>query len=248
MRPWKSTRPTSPSFAMSSPGRLEALVPWVPVMVGVGIMIGLLIAAVALSPSGPSTATGLPRSQSPTQPSGQGQSLGAEDGLGAGGTSPSDPLTASVPMSRSVTPSRVSTATGAAGSGTAGSGGTGSGSGANPPAPQPPAATVVSGRYQVLNSYVDSFIGEVLVSNSSSSPHDWVVQLRFPSNVGSLRTSWVESQPQATLTRSGQTFIWTSTVPAGARSSVALRFQFDRTGTNSNPATCTVNGTACSGL
>jgi hypothetical protein len=235
---------------MSSPGRLEALVPWVPVMVGVGIMVGLLIAAFALSPAGTSTATGLPRLQSPTQPSGQGQSLGAEDGLGVGGASPLDPHTASLPMSRSVTPSRPSTGTGAPGSGTAGSGGTsaGGGSGATSLAPQPPVVIVVSGRYRVLNSYVDSFIGEVLVSNSSSSPHDWVVQLRFPSNVGSLRTSWVESQPQATLTRSGQTFIWTSTVPVGAGSSVALRFQFARTGTNSNPATCTVNGTACSGL
>jgi hypothetical protein len=100
----------------------------------------------------------------------------------------------------------------------------------------------------VLNSYVDSFIGEVLVSNSSSSPHDWSVRLRFSSNVGNLRTSWVESQPQATLTRSGQTFIWTSTVPVNAGSSVALRFQFDRSGTNSNPVTCTVNGANCSGL
>jgi hypothetical protein len=226
-----------------SSGRLDALLPWIPVLVGVGVMIGLLISAIALSPGSTRTTANAAATQSPTDQPDQSRGLGSSDGLGAGEISPPDPSTAPVPMSGSAGPSRTP-----GGSPSDGRGNGGSGAGVAPPVAQPPAVTVVSGRYQVLNSYVDSFIGEVLVSNSSSSPHDWSVRLQFPSNVGNLRTSWVESQPQATLTRSGSTFIWTSTVPVNAGSSVALRFQFDRSGTNSNPTTCTVNGASCSGL
>jgi hypothetical protein len=248
MRPWRSStlgkraRPSSSSFATSSSGRMDALLPWVPVLVGVGVMIGLLIAALALSPGSATTTANGSVSQSPIGPPDQGQALGSSDGLGAGQVSPSDPLTSPATMSGSVAPSRTP---GGSAAGERGNGGSGAGV---TPSAQAPVVTVVSGRYRVLNSYVDSFIGEVLVSNSSSSSRDWSVRLQFPSNVGSLRTSWVESQPQATLTRSGETFIWTSTVPVNAGSSVALRFQFDRSGTNSNPATCTVNGASCSGL
>jgi hypothetical protein len=231
------------SLEMSS-GRLDALLPWVPVLVGVGVMVGLLISTLALSASSSRTTASAPASQSPTDQPAQGRALGSSDGLGAGEISPPGSSNAPVPMSGSVAPS--GTAGGGAPSGGRGNGG--SGAGVSPPVAQPPVIVVVSGRYRVLNSFVDSFIGEVLVSNSSSSPHDWSVRLRFPSNVGNLRTSWVESQPQATLTRSGQTFIWTSTVPVNAGSSVALRFQFDRGGTNSNPDTCTVNGASCFGL
>jgi hypothetical protein len=72
-----------------------------------------------------------------------------------------------------------------------------------------------------------------------------VVVLRFPDSVGPLYTSWVEGAPQATLTRSGQTYVWHSGVPVGGRSSVPLRFQFARHGGGMSPSLCTVNGIAC---
>lgn len=86
----------------------------------------------------------------------------------------------------------------------------------------------------------------MLVSNPTSAATDWVVELRFPSNVGDLRTSWVESAPQATLSRSGSTYIWRSGVPVNPGSSVALRFQFARTGAGDRPASCEVNNAPCS--
>ena len=113
-----------------------------------------------------------------------------------------------------------------------------------PPATRPPAGPV-TGTYRVLNSYGDAFIAEVLVANSAGRASDWTVTVRFPSTVGRLITSWVESAPQATLTISGQTYTWRSGVPVPAGSSVPLRFHFARSGTGDFPAACTVNGSPC---
>ncbi len=112
---------------------------------------------------------------------------------------------------------------------------------ARPPSPQ----VTVTGRYRVVESFPDGFIGEVLVVNSTGSDRGWTVRLRFPDDVGALRTSWVEAAPQASLSTSGDTFTWSSGVPVPARSSVALRFHFARPGSDERPRTCTVNGAAC---
>ncbi|WP_328471948.1 cellulose binding domain-containing protein [Actinoplanes sp. NBC_00393] len=112
-------------------------------------------------------------------------------------------------------------------------------------APRPTSPPAVTGEYRVVGTYDAEFIGEVLISNATGRPLDWAVTLRFPSNVGDLRTSWVESAPQATLSQSGQTFTWRSGVPVNAGSSVALRFQFARAGSGDRPSACSVNGTPC---
>lgn len=96
-----------------------------------------------------------------------------------------------------------------------------------------------------MNSYDDAFIGEVLVANGARQDQEWTVVLRFPSTVGQLVTSGVESAPQAALSVSGQTYTWRSGVPVPAASSVPLRFHFTRMGTGNFPATCTVNGSPC---
>lgn len=115
------------------------------------------------------------------------------------------------------------------------------------PPTTPPPAPDVTGRYRVVDSFDDGFIGEVLVTNTGGRDRDWKVRLRFAGNVTALRTSWVESAPQATLTVSGGTFTWTSGVGVRAGSDVALRFHFSRSGSGDRPRSCTVNGTACTG-
>lgn len=115
----------------------------------------------------------------------------------------------------------------------------------SPPRTTAPAPPPVTGRYRVLGSYQDSFIGEVLVTNASGTARNWTLRVRIPSSVGRLRTFWVESAPQATLQRSGGTYVFTSSVPVPARSSVPLRFHFDRWGHDNRPSACTVNGTGC---
>jgi hypothetical protein len=112
--------------------------------------------------------------------------------------------------------------------------------------PTPPGP--VTGRYRVVDSFEDGFIGEVRVSNASDRENDWVVRLRFPANVGELKASWVESAPQATLSRSGSWYVWSSEVPLSAHGQALLRFHYARSGPGDVPAACTVNGAACSGL
>jgi hypothetical protein len=111
-----------------------------------------------------------------------------------------------------------------------------------------PAPGPVSGRYRVVDSYADGFMGEVLVANSGGRDEDWRVELRFPAAVDDLVTSWVESAPQATLRRSGDSYIWSSGAPVPARGQVALRFHFSRSGSGNLPSTCRVNGVACAGV
>ncbi|MCA2217341.1 cellulose-binding protein [Jidongwangia harbinensis] len=113
------------------------------------------------------------------------------------------------------------------------------------PAPTRPPAAPVTGRYRVVQSFADGFIGEVLIVNTTARDRNWTARLAFPGNVGALRTSWVESAPQATLGRDGDAFVWTSGAPVAARSRVALRFHFTRSGSGDRPRQCTVSGSAC---
>jgi hypothetical protein len=103
----------------------------------------------------------------------------------------------------------------------------------------------VTGRYRVVQSYRDGFIGEVLITNGGRTDRDWVVRLRFPANVGDLRTSWVESTPQPSLSRVDGVLVWRSGSPVRAGGSVALRFQFSRDTGEAGPVTCTVNDAPC---
>lgn len=103
----------------------------------------------------------------------------------------------------------------------------------------------MTGRYRVVDSFADGFIGEVLVANTTGAARDWTVRLRFSDDVGALRTSWVEGAPQASLDVAGDTFVWSSGAPVAARSSVALRFHVNRSGTDEQPSACSVNGTTC---
>ena len=113
------------------------------------------------------------------------------------------------------------------------------------PRTTPPPAALVTGRYSVLQSFGDAFIGQVLLTNTTGTPQNWRATLVFPSNVGDLRTSWLESLPQPTLSRHGHSFTWTSSVPLAARSTGELRFHFERTGSGDTPDSCEVNGAPC---
>ncbi|GAA2559683.1 hypothetical protein GCM10010435_33650 [Winogradskya consettensis] len=113
------------------------------------------------------------------------------------------------------------------------------------PAQKPTVKPTVTGEYQLVDAYDDAYIGEVLVSNSGAEASDWTVVLTFAAGTGALRTSWVESAPQANLTVDGQTYTWRSGVPVEPGATVALRFHIAREGASTRPRTCAVNGTAC---
>lgn len=221
-------------FAVRKPTAFEVL-PWVPTLFGVALMIGLMVISIVLSlrpgPAGDLTATEPGALPPPIE-----------------FTVPADPEpTAPPPSTPAATPSAsvVPTRPAAPVRTTPGRETPPDPEEESPPAPQPPRATV-TGRYQVLDSFGDSFIGEVLVSNSASSPQNWTVRLRFPSNVGNLRTFWIEGAPQGSMRRSGDEYIFTSGVPVDGGRSVPLRFHYDRVGSGDKPSSCSVNGAACS--
>ncbi|GIE88301.1 cellulose binding domain-containing protein [Actinoplanes regularis] len=218
------------------------LLPWTPTAVGVGALLCMVtVTGFRLLPEEQSGAAAGPEAIPPVPgaaPSSSGvpsaTGTPADPSAGSSAGTPADPSAASgsatARPSWSSLPVVLSPTTRA-------------------PSSRPPTsrttAPSVTGRYSVVGSYDAEFIGEVRVGNSTGSPVDWVVVLRFPGNVGDLRTSWVESAPQATLSRSGESFVWRSGVPVDGSSSVVLRFQFARTGTGDRPSSCTVNGTPC---
>lgn len=112
------------------------------------------------------------------------------------------------------------------------------------PSPSPPPPPLV-GRFVVVDTFKDSFIGEVRVTNTSKTARGWTVRLRFPASVGGLRTFWVERAPRPTLKRSGDLLTFTSGAPVAAGKAAQLRFQLDRDGSGIKPSTCSVNGAPC---
>ncbi|MEU8615791.1 hypothetical protein AB0C29_48205 [Actinoplanes sp. NPDC048791] len=210
--------------ALSGPA-LRDLLPWLPTLLGVCALIALLIIAATRFTSSPEVRAVPPAPPFLPVPA-------------ATPTTSSSPASAP-PSARPGSQMRPATAT------TSPRPARSSSRATTAPAPAP---GPVSGRYRVVDSYDNAFIGEVLVANSSGRDSDWRVELRFPPDVGDLITSWVESAPQATLRRSGDSFIWSSGVPVPARGQVALRFHFSRSGSGNLPSACTVNGQGCSGL
>lgn len=216
----------------SGPTRAIEVIPWIPVALGVVVLASFMVfAAVRLAPS-PEEHRLLPAPPAaPVDPVPVTRS-----GSTATGGVPGSPAAGGVPASEA--PSPTGRVTPVSESRTA-----------RPPAETRPVVTAppapVTGHYRVLSSYGDSFIGEVLISNSAAAPRDWTVTLTFAGNVGDLKASWLESLPQPTLSQSGQTYTWRSSVPLAPGSSGALRFDFARAGSGDTPARCMVDGAAC---
>ncbi|MEO3777848.1 cellulose binding domain-containing protein [Micromonospora sp. B11E3] len=107
-------------------------------------------------------------------------------------------------------------------------------------APQP-----VTGTYRVVEDFSRSFIGEVLLRNVSGADQDWTVRVTVPE--ARLVTSWIEGAAQGGVSRSGDTWTFTSGARLAPGDSVALVFQYDRTRAG-RPTSCTVGGADCAGL
>ncbi|MGW4945913.1 hypothetical protein ACWEOZ_30525 [Actinoplanes sp. NPDC004185] len=220
--------------ALSGPA-LRELLPWLPTLLGVCALIALLIIAATRFTSSPEVRAVppappfLPVPAQPAETLTPATPLPDPPSAPASGPPSARPGSQMRPATATTSPRPVRSSSRAT----------------TAPAP---ARGPVSGRYRVVDSYDNAFIGEVLVANSSGRDSDWRVELRFPPAVGDLITSWVESAPQATLRRSGDSFIWASGVPVPARGQVALRFHFSRSGSGNLPSACTVNGLGCTGL
>lgn len=205
--------------------RALGIVPWIPAVLGIGALVTLLvIVAIRLSPRSAESGA-LPPPQPPVILPEAGRIPPPPSAVPESPPPPSRPVpvgrTSTVPPPVTTRPAPPPTATRAA----------------SPPA--------VTGRYEVVDAYPESFIGQVAITNRPGADRAWTVTLTFPAEVGDLRTSWLESLPQPTLTTAGRTFTWRSTTPLAAGTTGLLRFQFERTGDAATPSRCTANGRAC---
>jgi hypothetical protein len=219
-----------PGFDFGDSSRGSYL-PWIPAIVGLGIVASLLLAVLLLRPAG---GTDTPTAGRVTTPAVQPPAAPVLTPVPPSPSASVTPRSVSPRPRSPAAPSRVATVATATRSAVAGA-----------PRTVPPAD--VTGRYRVVSTYQMEFIAEVLVSNAWGSPRHWSVQLRFGSNVGTLRAFWVNAQEQPSMRRSGDSYIFTSSVPLAARSSAALRMRFDRWGPNIMPESCTTNGLTCAG-
>ena len=205
--------------------RARVAMPPMPVLAVIGVVIGLLVAALTLVPFDAAQRAAAP-GPSPTEPP-----AGPSDRASAGPSdaAPETPELSRVPGHGEPTPSGVGEASLIAGA----------------EGDQGRQRADASGTYRVLNSYGDSFIAEVLITNPTTGVRHWSLQIAFEDNVGELRTFWVESAPQATMSQDGALHTFISTVPLSAGASVSLRLHVNRTGADAPPRLCTVNGGTC---
>ncbi|MET0425815.1 MAG: hypothetical protein ABW046_18240 [Actinoplanes sp.] len=202
--------------------RLREFLPWAPTLLAVGSLLALLVLSAGRLLPGRSTPDSLP----PPQPA-----FTLPDSS-TGPQAPASLIPSPVPTSSSrlitsrPTPAEPTKPT-------------------EPTAAPPRPRKTVTGRFRVVDSYPDSFIGEVALTNVTDDDQDWTAAVTFPDGVDGLRTSWLESLPQPTLNSRGRTFTWTSTVPLAPGTTGLLRFHFERSGTEEAPTRCVVNRTSC---
>lgn len=209
--------------------------PWIVVSVGVGVMVVLLVIALGAYRGRSPAFDAQPRPPEPT--------LALPDPR----PSPSTPATTASP-SRRPSPTPSGRAAGRPTPDRLTPGRTPSPTASRtddavlvvPPSPASP----VSGRYRVVEQFHDGFVGEVRVSNASTTARGWTARLAFPG--GRLGSAWIEGAPQGTARRTDDGFTYHSGEDLAGGASVALRFYVEHA--ESRPTSCTVDGGACRGL
>ncbi|MFU8853819.1 cellulose binding domain-containing protein [Micromonospora sp. SL1-18] len=232
------TRRVRPSF-----GAAIASSPWIVVSIGVIVMVVLLVVALGSVRARRTYADGAPPDPVMSLP-----------GLPAVTTSP-PPSSAAAPVSPRLSPRATVPSATVPPSGSTPSPSTSAAGGSQPsdlpssPPPEPLLASSspppVTGRYGVVDSFDDGFIGEVLLVNPSDKPSGWTVTLSF--GRGRLVSSWVAGAEQGEASFAHGVFTYRSGVDLAAGASVRLRFHFEKT-RSTRPTSCTVDGTDCSGL
>jgi hypothetical protein len=212
---FRVVRPRGGSSRLPTP--IEALLPWGPVLVGIGILIGLMISVFVVPAS--NVSPGLPDLAIPPAAPDQTEPPPDNREEGPRYLVPEAYEVQYSPLPPSPTPSPS-------------------------PPPAPPAA-VLAGAYELEEVYHGVFIGALTIANESAVAGDWTVELAYGRDVGRLNTFWVDGTPQPTLDVDDGRLVFTSAVDVPARSSVVLKLHFDKSGFDISPKVCTVNGDDC---
>ncbi|MEU4717390.1 cellulose binding domain-containing protein [Micromonospora purpureochromogenes] len=205
--------------ARSAPAVLASM-PWIVVLLGVGLLAVLLVFAL-LSFRGPEHAA----APEPAPP----MYLPRLPAVTSSVTPPADAPLVAVDATPSRTPSpRASTRRPAA-----------------TPTPRAPAAGSgrVSADYQATSSDRDSFSARLTVRNTTGGAREWRVELLFTGNVKSIRAS--SDSGLSVRTQGSGWFVLSGTRPLPAGESAVVSMTFGRTGSGDRPGQCTVNGADC---
>jgi hypothetical protein len=113
--------------------------------------------------------------------------------------------------------------------------------------PNPPPSGQLSGVYSLLPGRVwnDGFQAEIMITNNTATAQSWQVRLRYPESVTQFVTSWMDGYPAPAVEVTGQTVTFTGGANVPANTTVNLRFEFKKSGSDFNPVECTVNGRPC---
>ncbi|MEU5789420.1 cellulose binding domain-containing protein [Micromonospora purpureochromogenes] len=210
--------------ARSAPAVLASM-PWIVVLLGVGLLAVLLVFAL-LSFRGPER----PAAPEPAPP----MYLPRMPAVTSSVTSPADaPLVA---VDASPTASATATATPSPRASTRRPA-------ATPSTRAPAGSGRVSADYQATSSDRDSFSARLTVRNSTGEAREWRVELLFTGNVKSIRAS--SDSGLSVRTQGSGWFVLSGTRPLPAGESAVVSMTFNRTGSGDRPGQCTVNGADC---
>lgn len=213
----------------SSVGLAGAALPWLPVLVGIGVLVGFTAYGLGLRvadqppfevPAGvghsfedpPPTATPTPEVVETTAP-------------------PTEPPATTPPPDKPPPPPPPAKPP-------------------PPPPPPPPASEAppppdLVAKYRLKLSFEDEFIGRVVIVNNSGKRQHWTLELAFPDNVGALLAYWIDGSAQPQVYVVGNRHFFSSTVPIDAESHVVLFVKFARDGKDVDPKICKLNGSHC---
>ncbi|MBY8872568.1 hypothetical protein K7640_12060 [Micromonospora sp. PLK6-60] len=220
--------------ARSAPAVLTS-VPWLVVLVGVGLLATLLVVAM-LSFRGPEHRAAAPPPAPPLYLPTLPPAASASPSPAGREEVATTVVTSSPPASPSPSPSAAS-----------------SSASASPSAARPSASAeapvvldaagssgTLSARYQVVATDRDSFDAQLRLDNGSGQAQEWQVELAFAGNV---KTATVLSPGISVTVGGGYVLRGASALAAGQSTTVTVRFL--RNGAGDQPGRCTVNGAAC---
>ena len=204
-------------------------VPWVVVLLGVGLLTALVLFTL-LSIRGPE-----PQAAPPPAPPMYLPTIAAT----TASPTPSDaPLVATEPTV-SPMPSSSESSSPRASSPRPSTSASASASGA-----AAPRTGTVTARYEVTSSERDFFEARLTITNGSAQSQGWRVELLFAGNVKSIQASSA-SGVSASNQGSG-VFVLQGAGPLASGRTATVQMRFSRTGAGDQPSQCTVNGAACS--
>ncbi|NES31914.1 cellulose-binding protein [Micromonospora terminaliae] len=220
--------------ARPSPGAAIISSPWIVVSIGVLVMVVLMVVALGSVRGRRTFAEAPPPAPTMSLPPVPATTPSAPDATTRPPASAAGPVVPGLSPRSTVLPARPSPHPSPS-----------AGGGSSRPAATPPAPPSVAGRYGVVSSFDGGFIGEVRLVNATGAARGWTVRLAFPQ--GRLVAVWVSGAEQGRGGFTDGVLTYRSGVDLAPGASVALQFHFEHTGTT-RPASCTVDGAACSGL